>query len=201
MKRSTIFIIAIIGLLALFIFWAMSKYNGIVANDENAKEKWANVESQYQRRADLIKNLQAIVEGAADFERGTLTDVIEARAKATQTNISADALTPENIQKFQAVQGELSSALSRLLVTFERYPQLQATQAFRDFQVQLEGTENRINRARDIFNESVKIYNTSIRTFPGFIVAGFGGFTPKGSFSADAGASTAPQIDFKKDRE
>ncbi len=201
MKRSTVIIIIIIAIIGILFFWVKGTYNGFVTKDEVAKKAWADVQSSYQRRADLIPNLQAIVEGAADFEKGTLTDVIEARAKATQTTISADALTPENIQKFQAAQSQLSGALSRLLVTVERYPQLTATQGFRDFQVQLEGTENRINRARDVFNEKVQNYNIAIRKFPGNIFASMFGFFPKGSFEADAGAQNAPKIDFKKDKE
>lgn len=201
MKRSTIILLAVVGLIVILFFSLKGMYNGFVTKDEGVKKAWANVESSYQRRLDLIPNLQSIVEGAADFERGTLTDVIEARSKATQTTISADNLTPENIQKFQAAQSQLSGALSRLLVTVERYPQLQATQAFRDFQVQLEGTENRINRARDIFNEAVQAYNISIRKFPANIIAGMTGFHPKQGFAADAGASSAPKIDFKKDKD
>lgn len=201
MKRSTIIIIVLIALLGIGYFYFKGVYNGFVTKDEAVKKSWSDVQSSYQRRADLIPNLQAIVEGAADFERGTLTDVIEARAKATSINISADELTPENLQKFQAAQSQLSGALSRLMLTVERYPQLQATQAFRDFQVQLEGTENRINRARDIFNEKVQAYNTAIRVFPSNIIAGMTGFQQKEGFKADEGAQNAPKIDFKKDKE
>jgi LemA protein len=201
MKRSTIIIVAIIAFFAILFFWFKGSYNGFVTKDEVVKKAWADVQSSYQRRADLIPNLQSIVEGAADFERGTLTEVIEARSKASSINISADQLTPENIQKFQAAQSQLSGALSRLLVTVERYPQLQATQAFRDFQVQLEGTENRINRSRDLFNEAVQGYNTSIRKFPAFLIAGATGFFPKEGFKADAGAENAPKIDFKKNKD
>ncbi len=201
MKRSTIIIIAVIALIAISFFWVKGTYNGFITKDEVVKKAWADVQSSYQRRADLIPNLQSIIEGAADFERGTLTDVVEARAKATQTTISADALTPENIQKFQAAQSQLTGALSRLLVTVERYPQLTATQGFRDFQIQLEGTENRINRARDVFNEKVQHYNIATRKFPSNIFAGMFGFFPKGNFEADAGAQNAPKIDFKKDKK
>jgi len=196
MKRSTIIVLVIAGLL---ILWGISVQRGLVNKEEAVNKTWADVQSSYQRRFDLIPNLQAIVEGAADFEKSTLTEVIEARAKATSVNIDASNLSPENIQKFQAAQGELSSSLSRLLVSVERYPQLTATQNFKDFQNQLEGTENRINRSRDLFNEAVQNYNASIRRFPGSVLAGALGFERKGSFSADAGAENAPKIDFKKD--
>lgn len=195
MKRTTIITLIVLGVGALlFLVWPWSTYNTIIVKDETAKEKWADVQSSYQRRSDLIKNLLVIVESAADYEKETLTEVVDARSKATSINVTADNLTPENIQKFQAAQSQLSGALSRLLVTVERYPQLQATQAYRDFQVQLEGTENRINRARDLFNESVKNYNISIRTFPGNIVASFGSFEKKGSFEADKGTENAPNL-------
>lgn len=201
MKRGTIILLVVVGLILILFFWVRGAYNSFVTKDEMVKREWANVQSQYQRRLDLIPNLQAIVEGAADFERGTLTDVVEARAKASSVNINAENLTPENIQKFQQAQSQFSGALSRLLVTVENYPQLAATQSFRDFQVELAGTENRINRARDLFNESVRDYNASIRMFPGNIFAGMFGFHPKGSFEADPGAEKAPKIDFKKDKE
>lgn len=201
MKRSTIILIVILGLIAILFFMFRGTYNGFVTKDEGVKKAWSDVESQYQRRSDLIPNLQAIVEGAADFEKSTLTEVIEARSKATSINISANELTPENIQKFQAAQSQLSGALSRLLVTVERYPQLQATQAFRDFQVQLEGTENRINRARDQFNAAVQTYNTAIRKFPANIIASITGFQQREGFKADAGTENAPKIDFKKNKE
>jgi LemA protein len=201
MKRGTIILLVIIGVIALMFLYAISAQRGFVAKDEAVKKAWADVQSSYQRRMDLIPNLQAIVEGAADFEKSTLVDVIEARAKATQVNVDVNDLSPENLQKFQAAQSELNTSLSRLLVSVERYPQLSATQNFRDFQIELAGTENRINRARDLFNEKVQVYNTAIRSFPASIFAGMFGFTPKGSFAADAGAEKAPKIDFKKDNK
>lgn len=200
MKRGTIILIAIIGVIALIFLYAISAQRGFVAKDEAVKKAWADVQSSYQRRMDLIPNLQAIVEGAADFEKSTLVDVIEARAKATQVNVDVNDLSPENLQKFQAAQSELNTSLSRLLVSIERYPQLSATQNFRDFQIELAGTENRINRARDLFNEKVQVYNTAIRSFPASIFAGMFGFTPKGSFAADAGAEKAPKIKFEKSK-
>jgi LemA protein len=197
MKRSTIILLSVVGVL---ILWAIVAQRSFVSKDEAVNKTWADVQSAYQRRFDLFDNLKAVVEGAADFEKSTLTEVINARAKATSVNIDANNLSPENIQKFQAAQGEFNSSLSRLLVTVEQYPQLTATQAFRDFQSQIEGTENRINRARDLFNESVRVYNTSIRKFPNSLFASIFGFTQKGSFEADKGAEKAPKIDFKKDK-
>lgn len=200
MKRSTIILLSVVGLILILFFSFKGMYNGFVTKDEGVKKAWANVESSYQRRLDLIPNLQAIVEGAADFEKSTFTAVTEARAKASSINIDANNLTPENIQKFQAAQSQVTGSLKSLLATFERYPDLKATQTFRDFQVQLEGTENRINRARNEFNDAVQGYNTSIRKFPASIIAGMTGFHPKEGFKADAGAENAPKIDFKKDK-
>ncbi|MEJ8758415.1 LemA family protein [Pontibacter sp. H259] len=171
-------------------------YNEMVAKDENVEAAWANVQNAYQRRADLIPNLVNTVKGAANFEQETLTRVIEARAKATSMNISADNLTPENIQKFQQAQGELSGALSRLLVTVEQYPDLKANQNFLELQAQLEGTENRISVERRKFNETVQDYNSYIRSFPRNIIAGWFDFEKKGYFEADAGAQKAPNVQF-----
>ena len=171
-------------------------YNDMVAKDENVEAAWANVQNAYQRRADLIPNLVNTVKGAANFEQETLTRVIEARAKATSMNISADNLTPENIQKFQQAQGELSGALSRLLVTVEQYPQLKANQNFLELQAQLEGTENRISVERRKFNETVQDYNSYIRSFPRNIIAGWFDFEKKGYFEAEAGAQQAPTVEF-----
>ncbi|NDK56874.1 LemA family protein [Pontibacter fetidus] len=171
-------------------------YNEMVAKDENVEAAWANVQNAYQRRADLIPNLVNTVKGAANFEQETLTRVIEARAKATSMNISADELTPENIQKFQQAQGELSGALSRLLVTVEQYPDLKANQNFLELQAQLEGTENRISVERRKFNETVQDYNSYIRSFPRNFIAGWFDFEKKGYFEAEAGAQKAPTVQF-----
>lgn len=171
-------------------------YNDIVEKDERIGQKWADVQAQYQRRADLIPNLVNTVKGYADFEQETLTQVIEARSKATSVNISADQLTPENIAKFQAAQGELNGALSKLLVTVERYPDLKANENFRDLQSQLEGTENRISVARQKFNEAVKDYNTSIRKFPKNLTASWFDFEKKGYFEAEEGTDKAPKVEF-----
>jgi LemA protein len=193
MKRSTL-IIAVIAL--IFVMYGCSTYNGLVGKDQNVKGKWANVQTQYQRRADLIPNLVNTVKGAADFEKSTLTQVIEARSKATSIQLKADDLTPENIQKFQAAQDQLSGALSRLLVSVEQYPQLKANQNFLELQAQLEGTENRIGVARNEFNTSVQDYNSSALTFPANIFGKMFGFTEKGFFQASDAAQTAPSVKF-----
>lgn len=189
-------LIAVVVILLIFGFVGCGKYNGLVGKDEVVKESWAKVESQYQRRADLIPNLVSTVKGAADFEKSTLTAVIEARAKATSTTINADQLTPENITKFQGAQDQLSGALSRLLVSVEKYPDLKANQNFLELQAQLEGTENRIAVARNDFNTVVKDYNQEVRTFPTNIFAGVFGFAQKGYFTAAAGSENAPTVKF-----
>lgn len=167
-----------------------------VALDENVKAKWSSVETQYQRRSDLIPNLVSTVKGEANFESSTLENVIKARASATQIKVDPDNLTPEKVQQFQAAQGELSSALGRLLVVTENYPNLRANDAFRGLQTQLEGTENRIAVARNDYNGAVQEYNTSIRTFPNNFYSGWFGFAPKTPFQADPGASKAPSVNF-----
>ena len=196
MNSKNLGLIVVIGLLLLLGGCGCSGYNNLVTQDQNVKGKWGNVQSEYQRRSDLIPNLVNTVKGAADFEKSTLESVINARAKATQTTIDPANLTPENIAKYQQAQGELSSALSRLLVTVERYPDLKANQNFRDLQAQLEGTENRIKVARNDFNTSVQGYNTTVKTFPNIIYAGLFGFKEKGYFAADPGAERAPSVDF-----
>ena len=175
-----------------------SGYNNMVKLDQDVKGKWGNVQSEYQRRSDLIPNLVNTVKGAANFEQETLTKVIEARAKATQTTIDPANLTPENIQKFQQAQGELSGALSRLLVTVEKYPELKANANFTALQAQLEGTENRIKVARNDFNTSVQGYNTAVKTFPNNIFANMFGFKEKGYFAADPGSDKTRTVDFGK---
>jgi len=187
----------IIGIVIFIIYrWAVGINNTAINYEEDAKTAWANVQSAYQRRNDLIGNLVNTVQGAADFERGTLTDVIEARAKATQVNIDPSNLTPENLAAFQEAQTGVSSALSRLLVTVERYPELKANQNFLELQSQLEGTENRINVARDRFNEAVNDYNKYIRIFPNNVLAGMFGFEQMSRFAAEAGAEKAPEVEF-----
>lgn len=167
-----------------------------VALDENVKAKWAAVESQYQRRSDLIPNLVSTVKGEANFESSTLENVIKARASATQIKVDPNDLTPEKVQQFQQAQGELSQALGRLLVVTENYPNLRANDAFRGLQAQLEGTENRISVARNDYNGAVQDYNTTIRTFPNNFYSGWFGFAPKPPFAADKGAEKAPSVNF-----
>lgn len=195
MRRSLPLLI-ILGLVVILLFWGCGSYNGLVQQDEVVKKSWNDVQSQYQRRVDLIPNLVNTVKGEANFERGTLNDVINARAKATSMQVSPENLTPENIEKFQQAQGQLSGALSRLLVTAEQYPNLRANDAFRNLQTQLEGTENRIAVARNDFNDKVQTYNTQVRRFPTNIFAGIMGFRPRTGFTADAGAQNAPTVDF-----
>ncbi|WP_295177946.1 LemA family protein [uncultured Christiangramia sp.] len=189
--------IAIIVVLVIVVWQVTAGFNNTaVTKEENAKLAWSNVESSYQRRNDLIGNLVKTVEGAADFERGTLKDVIEARSKATSVNVDAENLSAAQIEQFQQAQQGVTSALSRLLVTVERYPDLKANQNFLQLQSQLEGTENRINVARDRYNAAVTDFNTYIRTFPNTLFAGMFGFEKMERFQADAGAENAPDVEF-----
>ncbi|MCG8859271.1 LemA family protein [Tenacibaculum finnmarkense] len=189
--------IIIVGLIALVLYnWAVGFQNTAVEYQENAKTTWSNVESSYQRRNDLIGNLVKTVQGAADFEKSTLIGVINARAKATSVNINAGDLTPENMAQFQKAQAGLSGALSKLLVSVERYPDIKANKNFLELQSQLEGTENRINVARDRFNESVNIYNKLIKKFPGSLLAGLFNFDEMNRYKSDAGSENAPNINF-----
>lgn len=183
-------------LILLIAFWGVGVNNTAVSLEESATKSWANVESTYQRRNDLIGNLVKTVQGAADFEKGTLQAVIEARAKATSITIDPTNITPEKLAEFNKVQGGLSGALKSLLVTVERYPDLKANQNFLELQSQLEGTENRINIARDRFNESVEPYNNHVRTFPNKLIAGVLGFDEMGYYKADAGSENAPDVEF-----
>ncbi len=171
-------------------------YNSMVKLDEQVQSQWAQVENVYQRRADLIPNLVASVKGAANFEQSTLTKVIEARAKATSVQVDPAKLTPEAIAKFQAAQGELGSALGRLLVVSEKYPELKANQNFLELQSQIEGTENRIATERRKFNEVTQEYNAKIRSFPNNLMAGMFGFEKKGYFKAEVGSDKAPKVEF-----
>lgn len=192
--------IALIVVGAVFVItllWGVRTNNRMITAEEGVNGAWAQVENVYQRRMDLIPNLVNTVKGAADFERGTLEAVIDARSKATSVQVDADNLSEENIAAFQKAQDGLSTALSRLMVTVERYPELKATQNFRDLQAQLEGTENRITVERNKFNEVVKAYNTMIRKFPNSIIAGIGGFEKKGYFKASEGADKAPEVNFE----
>ena len=177
-------------------FGLMSSYNGLVKAETEIDSVWANVESSYQRRADLIPNLVNTVKGQANFEQQTLTNVIEARAKATQTKIDPSNLTEEKLNEFQQNQNQVGSALSRLLVTVEQYPQLKANEGFMNLQAQLEGTENRINVARNKFNEAARIYNEKVRQFPTKLAAMIFGFKAKPYFKSAAGAENAPTVNF-----
>lgn len=196
MKKSLI-IIGVIVLIVIILFsWVKGSYNGMVTKQEAVSSQWAQVENVYQRRADLIPNLVSTVKGYADFERQTLTDVITARSKATSVTIDPTKLNESNIQQFQQAQNGLSSALSRLMVVVEKYPELKANQGFLQLQAQLEGTENRIAVERRNFNTIAQEYNTMIRQFPRNIFASIFGFEKKGYFKADANAEKAPKVTF-----
>ncbi len=193
--------LGILAVVVLFIIltvsWATSKYNSFVGLNENVKSAWSQVENVYQRRADLVPNLVATVKGVANFEKETYTAVTEARAKVGQIKLTADQLSdPAMIQKFQAAQDGLGSALSRLLVVSENYPQLKANENFLQLQAQLEGTENRITVERQKYNQVAQEYNTAIKKFPGVIIANFGGFKEKEYFKAAAGSEQVPKVQF-----
>lgn len=196
MKRGLIILIVIVVLVFIGYRFFAGAYNTMVQKEEGVTSAWSQVENVYQRRLDLIPNLVATVKGAADFEKGTLTAVIEARANATQVKIDPTNLTPEDLAKFQQAQGQLGSALSRLMVVVEQYPQLKANQNFLELQAQLEGTENRITVERQKFNEVVMDYNRTVRTFPRNMLAGMYGFEQKAYFQANAGAANAPKVEF-----
>lgn len=195
-KKSTIIIIVVIVVIILLFSWVKGTYNGLVSKEEAVNSQWAQVENVYQRRSDLIPNLVATVKGYAEHEQEVLTDVVEARAKATSINLNADNMTPENMQAFQNAQEQLSGALSRLLVTVEKYPDLKANQNFLELQAQLEGTENRITVERQKFNNTAKEYNQSIRHFPANIFANMFGFEKIAYFEAQQGAEVAPKVEF-----
>lgn len=195
MKKILIIGLVIVGIIIIYRLFA-GTYNNLVARQQTVESQWAQVENVYQRRADLIPNLVNTVKGYADFEQETLTRVIEARAKATSINVDASDLTPEKVAEFQAAQSELSTALGRLLVSVERYPDLKANQNFLDLQTQLEGTENRIAVERMKFNDTVREYNTYVKTFPRNMLAGMYGFEERGYFDASPEAEQVPQVQF-----
>ena len=196
MKKGVIAIIIVLGLLFIIFFWVKGIQNKLVAMDEGVNSAWSQVENVYQRRADLIPNLVNVVKGYAAHESSTLQGVIDARARATQIRVDADNLTPEKLAEFQAAQGELSSALGRLLMLTENYPDLKANQNFLELQAQLEGTENRITVERQKFNETTRVYNTYIRSFPRNIIASMLGFEKRAYFEAAAGSEKAPEVKF-----
>ncbi|MBX5483042.1 MAG: LemA family protein [Myxococcaceae bacterium] len=191
-------LIAVVAVAAIFVMWGVSAYNGLVASNQEVQAAWSQVENVYQRRADLVPNLVETVKGAANFEKETLQQVIEARAKATQSTTHVTIDNPEAFQQFQNAQAQLSSSLARLMAVAESYPQLTATQNFRDLQAQLEGTENRIAVERMRFNEAAQRYNTKKNTFPTAIVAGFFGskFPDRPYFKAQEGAEKPPAVKF-----
>lgn len=192
-----VMLIAFVALGAILFIGGCGSYNTFVNKDTEVENKWGDLQSTYQRRADLIPNLVNTVKGVADFEQNTIREVTEARAKATSIQIDAGDLTPEKLKMFQQAQSQLSGALSRLLAVSERYPELKATQNFSELQAQLEGTENRINVARDRYNDAVSDYNRAVRTFPSNIFAGLLGFQRKAVFEADPGADKAPEVNFE----
>ena len=193
MKKSTIILIAVIAIAAI---WGVSSYNGLVKMDESVNTAWSNVENQYQRRADLIPNLVNTVKGYAAHEKETLEAVMSARSKATQMTIDPENLTPEKLQEYQKAQGEIGSALGRLLAITEAYPDLKANENFKELQARLEGTENRISVERRNFNEVARSYNTAVRTFPKTIIASMCGFDKRPYFEAEEGANKAPEVKF-----
>ena len=188
--------IILMAVIAIFSLTSCSTYNGMVTKEEAVKSAWSNVETQYQRRADLIPNLVSTVKGYASHEESTLTAVVDARSKATSVNISMDELTPEKLAEYQKAQSAVTSALSRLIAVSENYPELKANQNFLELQAQLEGTENRITVARKGFNDATNDYNVTVRKFPANIVAMIFGFDQKPYFEADESASAAPKVEF-----
>ena len=195
MKKTTL-VMVIVGVLLAFVVWGIAIYNSLVTLDESVQTSWANVETQYQRRADLIPNLVSTVKGYANHEKETLESVISARSKATQITVDPTNLTPEKLAAFQQAQGEISAALGKLLAISENYPDLKANTQFQELQAQLEGTENRISVARKNFNDTARGYNTSIRKFPKNIIAGIAGFEKRNYFEAEAGSEQAPKVEF-----
>ena len=188
--------IVVLGVLAIIVLWIANVYNGLVAGEEQVESAWAQVENQYQRRADLVPNLVTTVKGYAEHEKETLDNVVSARARATQITIDPANATPEQLAAYQAAQGELSQALGKLLAIAENYPDLKANENFRDLQQQLEGTENRITVARQLFNDDARAFNTKVRRFPNNIIANMFGFEKKPYFEAEEGANKAPEVAF-----
>lgn len=196
MKKGTLILLVVLAALALVAIWGFGQYNALVAQEETVESAWSQVENQYQRRADLIPNLVNTVKGYAAHEQNTLSAVIEARSKATSIQINAGDLSADNLSAYEAAQGELSSALGRLMAISEAYPDLKANETFLKLQDQLEGTENRITVARNAFNDAARTYNTQVRRFPANIVAGICGFAKKPYFEAEQGTEKAPAVEF-----
>lgn len=196
MKKGTIILLSVLALVLIISSNGCSTYNTFVDLNENVEKTWANVQTQYQRRFDLIGNLVKTVQGAADFEKSTLTAIVEARARVGSMQLNADDLSEEKLAEFQAAQDQMRSALSRLLVVVEQYPELKANQNFLELQAQLEGTENRIATARKDFNDVVAVYNKAVKRFPGRFWASVFDFEPKAMFKSEAGAERAPDVQF-----
>ena len=192
-QRTLIIIVAVFLAIGAFV---ITKYNGLVAQDENVNKAWGNVETQYQRRSDLIPNLVETVKGYASHDKTTLESVMNARSKATQIQMTVNDLSEQKLQQYRQAQGEITAALGKLLALSENYPDLKANENFKDLQVQLEGTENRISESRRQFNEAVQHYNMTVRTFPGNLIAGLFGFEKKNGFVAETGSEKAPQVNF-----
>lgn len=197
LSKKNLILLAVGGLLLICVFWSFSTYNGLVGQDEVVTTAWGNVQTQYQRRSDLIPNLVSVVKGYAKHEKETLDAVVSTRARATQITVNADGLTPEKLQQYQQAQGQLSAALGKLLAVSESYPNLKANENFSELQAQLEGTENRISESRTRYNKAVQGYNISVRKFPGNIVAKMFGFAPKAKFEATENAQNAPTVNFE----
>ncbi len=198
MKGKNIGLLVVLAIIVIIAFIGCNGYNGVVKEDENVKKAWNNVNAEYQKRNDEVQNLVNTVKGAANFEQETLTKIVEARAKATSINFTADQLTPENIAKFQEAQSQVSSSLSRLLAVVENYPDLKANQNFLDLQHKLDAIEGEIRNARREFNTATNAYNVKVRSFPMNLLAGLFGFSAKEGFKADEGAEKAPKVDFSK---
>jgi LemA protein len=194
MKGRSLGLIVLVGILLIFGVWGCNTYNGLISGDQSVKKSWSNVETNYQRRTDLYSSVIKTVEASANFEKSTLREVVEARARATSVTVNID--DPKSLEQFQQAQANLQGSFSRLIASFENYPDLKTTKAFQDFQTQIEGTENRINVARQDYNKTVETFNLKVKRFPGNMLAGMFGFSEKAYYEADKGSEKAPDINF-----